>query len=401
MVDGWERSRAVPQHVYFQDPEDRRPSGPPALAGYTIIVLNRNFIQTRFLPDLAHAAFRRPDGFLYQVGVFTAGDPDRPVYQSGAPLGKQAIASADITMDLLDVRPRSGGPTRGGGPGGGGPPPDQAQNEPRDPQPREARNGPPPGWVGGRFGGGRGSRRMRSSTDAPPPANFPNAQPNPTARNAFAYQERLRLARRIGVAAPPQPIVADSRSSWLLVVRHRAGSVDAAVAALRMKNLAVSFAILLLLGVSMALIVIASQRAQRLARLRSSSSPGYPDELRTPLAVISSAADNLTDGIIEGKPQVKLYGTLIRTEARRLEGMMEHILEFASGQKRRTYDPKILAVPELIERAITFCSSGHRGGRLQSGNVGGSRRTLAHFGGRTWHAAMLAEPHYQRGEIRW
>jgi signal transduction histidine kinase len=191
---------------------------------------------------------------------------------------------------------------------------------------------------------------MRSSTDT-------NFQPNPALRNGFAYQEHLRLARRLGVAPPPQPILADSRSSWLLVVRHRAGSVDAAVAALRMKNLAVSFAILLLLGVSMALIVIASQRAQRLARLQVEFVAGVSHELRTPLAVIASAADNLTDGIIEGKSQVKLYGTLIRTEARRLEGMMEHILEFASGQKRRTYDPKILAVPELIERAITFCSS--------------------------------------------
>jgi signal transduction histidine kinase len=84
---------------------------------------------------------------------------------------------------------------------------------------------------------------------------------------------------------------------------------------------------------------------------------GVSHELRTPLAVISSAADNLTDGIIESKPQIKLYGTLIRNEARRLEGMMEHILEFASGQKRRTYDPKLLCVDDLIARALSFCSS--------------------------------------------
>jgi len=124
-----------------------------------------------------------------------------------------------------------------------------------------------------------------------------------------------------------------------------------------MKNLAVSFAILLLLGVSMALIVMTSQRAQRLARLQVEFVAGVSHELRTPLAVISSAADNLTDGIIESKPQVKLYGTLIRNEARRLEGMMEHILEFASGQKRRTYDPKVLSVPALIESALAFCSN--------------------------------------------
>ncbi len=143
------------------------------------------------------------------------------------------------------------------------------------------------------------------------------------------------MARRLGMAPPAQPIVRAARSAWQLVVRHRAGSVDAAVAELRMKNLAVSFGILLVLGVSMALIVINSQRAQRLARLQMEFVAGVSHELRTPLAVISSAADNLTDGIIESKPQVKLYGTLIRNEARRLEGMMEQILAFASGQKRR------------------------------------------------------------------
>jgi len=103
--------------------------------------------------------------------------------------------------------------------------------------------------------------------------------------------------------------------------------------------------------------VMTSQRAQRLARLQVEFVAGVSHELRTPLAVISSAADNLTDGIVESKPQVKLYGTLIRNEARRLEGMMEHILEFASGQKRRTYDPKILTVSDLIDSALAFCSA--------------------------------------------
>jgi signal transduction histidine kinase len=83
---------------------------------------------------------------------------------------------------------------------------------------------------------------------------------------------------------------------------------------------------------------------------------GVSHELRTPLAVIASASENLTDGIVEGKGQVKLYGTLIRNEARRLEGMMEQILQFASGQKRRTYDPRLLSVEDLIDRAIAFCS---------------------------------------------
>jgi signal transduction histidine kinase len=367
-------------HYIYTEPEAGRPPKPAMLAGFTIIVLNRPFIEAKFLPDLATRHFGGPDGFLYQVGVFMAGDASKPIYQSGPGLGQKAIASADITMDLLpDGRPRQQG---AGGPGRGATanappnsPPDQPVDQPPpggeqrgpqfDPSRREARNGPPPNWprgggnrggFGGGFnGGGRGQRRTAPGGGAPDRQS--DRQLGTVNRNAFAFQERSRLARRLGVQSPVQPIITDTRSAWQLVVRHRAGSVDAAVAELRVKNLAVSFAILLLLGVSMALIVMNSQRAQRLARLQVEFVAGVSHELRTPLAVISSAADNLTHGIIEGKPQVKLYGTLIRNEARRLEGMMEHILEFASGQKPRTYDPKLLAVSDLIESALSVCSS--------------------------------------------
>jgi signal transduction histidine kinase len=380
----WSMDGNVPalfhSHYIYTEPEGGRPPKPPVLAGFTIILLNRPFIETKFLPDLATRHFGGPDGFLYQVGVFMAGDASKPIYQSGPGLGQKAIASADITMDLLpDGRPRQQG---AGGPGRGAAanappnaPPNPQPDQPADPPPpggeqrgpqfdparREARNGPPPNWprgVGGGggnrggFGSGRGQRRTGAGG-----GGSPDRQQAAANRNAFAFQERSRLARRLGVQSPVQPIVTDTRSVWQLVVRHRAGSVDAAVAGLRVKNLAVSFAILLLLGVSMALIVMNSQRAQRLARLQVEFVAGVSHELRTPLAVISSAADNLTHGIIEGKPQVKLYGTLIRNEARRLEGMMEHILEFASGQKQRTYDPKLLAVPDLVESALSFCSS--------------------------------------------
>jgi signal transduction histidine kinase len=339
----------------FTPAEPNRPPKPPVLAGFAIIQLNRSFIETKFLPDLAARHFGGPDGFLYQVGVFVGGEASHPVYQSGPPLAAKGIASADITLDLLpDARlrqPVPGGSARGASPN---PPPDQPGDQPPPgelrgsqpgPQRREGRKGPPTDWP--RDGG---QRRTSFNFGGPQQGGLGT-------RNALAFQERLRLARRLGVAPPAQPIVGDTRSSWQLVVRHRAGSVEAAVAELRMKNLAVSFAILLLLGVSMALIVMTSQRAQRLARLQVEFVAGVSHELRTPLAVISSAADNLTDGIIEGKPQVKLYGTLIRNEARRLEGMMEHILEFASGQKRRTYDPKVLSVSTLIDSAISFCST--------------------------------------------
>ncbi|MCU1259333.1 MAG: integral rane sensor signal transduction histidine kinase, partial [Bryobacterales bacterium] len=104
-------------------------------------------------------------------------------------------------------------------------------------------------------------------------------------------------------------------------------------------------------------IVVSTQRAQRLARLQMEFVAGISHELRTPLTVISSAAQNLTDGVVEGKPQVKLYGTLIRNESRRLTGMMEQILQFASGQNKRAYEPVPLAPAELVDNALALAAS--------------------------------------------
>lgn len=169
-----------------------------------------------------------------------------------------------------------------------------------------------------------------------------------------------RDRRREGRGIPPYMarafamplLVSDGIAPWKLSVRHRAGSVAAAVQTLRWRNLSVSFVILLVLGASMVILVRNTQRAQRLAELQMDFVAGVSHELRTPLAVISSAAENLTDGVVEAPGQVKQYGSLIRDESRRLSGMMEQILQFAAGQKRSAYKPVRLQPEELIAAAL-------------------------------------------------
>src|SRR5262249_19880877 len=104
------------------------------------------------------------------------------------------------------------------------------------------------------------------------------------------------------------------RLSWQLLVKHRAGSLEAAVMQVRRRNLMLSFGILLLLGVSMFLILLSARRAQRLAKQQMEFVAGVSHELRTPLAVICSAGENLADGVIGDQLQVKRYGELIRSE---------------------------------------------------------------------------------------
>ena len=145
---------------------------------------------------------------------------------------------------------------------------------------------------------------------------------------------------------------ADTRE-WLLVVRHRNGSLEQTVARARSRNLTVSFGILLLLAATMALILRTTHRAQRLARLQMDFVAGVSHELRTPLSVIASAADNLADGIVTPGPQIARYGTAIKEQAEQLKQLVEQILLFAAtrdGQYR--YNLRPVTTQEVIEHAL-------------------------------------------------
>jgi signal transduction histidine kinase len=145
---------------------------------------------------------------------------------------------------------------------------------------------------------------------------------------------------------------------WQLLVRHRWGSLETVVAADRLRNLLLSFGVLLVLAVSMAMILISTQRARRLAHLQMEFVAGVSHELRTPVAVICSAADNLAEGFVGGKDQVKEYGAVIRNEGRRLAGMIEQILHFAAGQAGRvTYDLQPVQVSEAIRDALAHVAA--------------------------------------------
>jgi signal transduction histidine kinase len=142
---------------------------------------------------------------------------------------------------------------------------------------------------------------------------------------------------------------------WQLVVRHRrGGSLGAFVAEMHQRNLAISFGALLLLVVSMAMLIVTSNRAQRLAKLQMDFVTAVSHELRTPLTVISSAADNITHGVVEGKEQLRQYGSVIGNQARQLSGLVEQILLFATTrQAPERYSLRLLNVSAVIDATLT------------------------------------------------
>lgn len=164
------------------------------------------------------------------------------------------------------------------------------------------------------------------------------------------------LAPRIPEEVTQSLFSHNGEGAWRLVIKHRAGSLEAAVTNARRRNLAISFGILLLLGASVGFIVLSSRRAVALAKQQMEFVAGVSHELRTPLAVICSAAENLADGLIDNREQIKRYGGLIRDEGRRLTGMVEQVLEFAGAQSgRKTYEMKPTDLSQIIEDAITAC----------------------------------------------
>ncbi|HZT29998.1 MAG TPA: HAMP domain-containing sensor histidine kinase [Bryobacteraceae bacterium] len=155
--------------------------------------------------------------------------------------------------------------------------------------------------------------------------------------------------------APPPPREGEA-SGWQLAVRHRLGSLETVVAQTRRRNLAVSFAILLLLGAGMVMLAISTRRAQHLARQQMQFVAGVSHELRTPLAVICSAGDNLADGLVAGESQVRRYGAVVRDQGRRLAEMVEDTLGFAGIQAGRMhFEFQRVEARTLIEQAMADC----------------------------------------------
>jgi len=157
--------------------------------------------------------------------------------------------------------------------------------------------------------------------------------------------------RRLPPAEPRAPRD-EELGRWRLLVQHASGSLEAAVANVRWRNLGLSFGMLLLLSVSVALLAAASRRAHRLAEQQMEFVAGVTHELRTPVAVIRSAAENLSHGVVGNTDRVKRYGTVIEGEARRLGEMIESVLQYAGLESGASLGNSAISPTEIVEAAI-------------------------------------------------
>jgi signal transduction histidine kinase len=312
----------IPRVAQLQDNRDGRILSASPLKGYTVAVLDRAYLEKELLPQLVERHFRLSEDPSVYVGIYGPG------LAFSAPAGTvpEALRTApDVTDDdMFEVRFF------------------EFRRFVTD------RRVEAPVGVAGPTG--TGAAAAGAARPAPP-------GPPPPGGNAVIVTREARgnvfRGGRGGAGGPGGSGGRDGAPHWNVHVLHRAGSLDIAVSHARLRNLLVSFGVLLLLGASMGLVLATTGRAQRLAAQQMEFVAGVSHELRTPLAVIRSAAENLADGVVSDPKQVKRYGDVIAGEGRRLTQMVEQIMEFAGFESgRATLDVRPADLGGIIEDAL-------------------------------------------------
>lgn len=140
---------------------------------------------------------------------------------------------------------------------------------------------------------------------------------------------------------------------WRLSVWDPMGTFEATVARARRRNMGVSAGILLLIVAVVYALIRFSRESQRLAELQMSFVAGVSHDLRTPLAVIRTAAFNLRGRLANRPEQIDRYGKLIQAESEKLTALVEQVLQFSRANAGQTVRRReAVPVDALIEGGL-------------------------------------------------
>lgn len=287
----------VPFPGLMPPPANASGSDTPASPGVTIIKLDLSYLQREFIPALARR-HSLDSSTEYDLAITSLSDPARVIYSSREPMPDFSVSDASTQIFGMEA--------------------DELEA----------------------FLRSDGAEQVTATESSGRPSRL----------------VKLRLLKRI--APSPVDLSSHLQGRWQLSVKHRAGSLAAAVSSVRRRNLAISFGILLLLGVGILMTAVSTRRAQRLAQQQLGFVAGVTHELRTPLAVICSAGENLEHGIVDTPEKAAQYGQVIRREGRRLTEMIERVLEFGGAQSgKQRYDFRPIDLAAIIENAVAASQS--------------------------------------------
>ena len=124
-------------------------------------------------------------------------------------------------------------------------------------------------------------------------------------------------------------------SGLALLIWHSAGSIDRAALTNRNRNLVLSILVLGFFASTAVLFHYLYRRSHRLRRKEQEFVATVTHELRTPVAAMHAAAENLAQGVVTRHDRVQEYGRVMLDEGRRLRAMIDQTLLYAglSGRK--------------------------------------------------------------------
>ena len=312
----------------FEVPDAHR--GPPKVTvlGFTVLRLDPATIRDTILAGLTTRHFHGGDSEVdYRVAIVQKDDVSKVVWESEPGVAAAVTAAPDVTQGFM------------------GPHADQMFVFARDLRGDTVQVPPPP--------------------PAPPPDGRPVLSERSTPVVGVVRESKdnvvVSMIERQGRGGGTRVITKSGplgsfEGRWVLMAKHRAGSLEAAVAAVRMRNLMISSSVLLLLTMAIGLIVVAARRAQELARQQMEFVAAVSHELRTPVSVIGAAAGNLADGVVGDPQRVRKYGETIQAEARRLAETVERVLQLAgiaAGRAAAAQTP--VSAIDLVHESIAAC----------------------------------------------
>jgi signal transduction histidine kinase len=296
---GWMIDESVPLLVHPVMQPDRAPN-----VTWVLVPLNLDLLRDHLFPELVQNYFGAEKWRAYDVAITQAGASGRSlIYSSSAPFGEKTNVVPDAALNLF---------------------------------------GRPIPVVG----------REHTATQNlfSPDIRSPGDEPG----------QAMASFVPISGQHDPEPFRIEpirygpNDQGWEIIAQHRKGSVEAAVSSLFHRNLAFNFAVLLVLAATIGMIGLNSRRARRLAQLQMDFVASVSHELRTPLTGIVSAAQNISDGIVEDKSRMVRYGNVILGQAQQLTELIEQILLFSATEKdRHRYFLQPACVEELIEASLS------------------------------------------------
>jgi len=161
---------------------------------------------------------------------------------------------------------------------------------------------------------------------------------------------------RIRVALRPYRTPAAAEGEWTVRVHRAGGGLAAVLSSAHQRNVAVSAAIFLILAASVSMLLALIRRGQRLRAQQAAFVTMMTHELNTPVAVLRGAGENLRDGIVADPAQVRAYGSAIVSEAERLRGLTEDIVDVAGLRPRAAQRPmRDVAIAPLVQSTVDRC----------------------------------------------